>query len=126
MDEQPYAAAITFVPVTNLQVSAACYGGALGLPLVLDQGGIHIYRVTRGGYLGLCQQNQPSIADDRLILTIVTADVDVVYQRLIAAGIATDGPPRVNSRYQIYHFFARDPDGYRLEVQRFLHPFDGR
>ena len=124
MDEFPYAAAITFVPVTNLQASAVCYGTALGLPLVLDQGGIHIYRVTRGGYLGLCQQLAPPIADDRLILTIVSADVDTIYQRLITVGIATDGPPRENPRYRIYHFFARDPDGYRLEVQRFLHPFD--
>ncbi len=124
MDEQPYAAAITFVPVADLQASAACYGAALGLPLVLDQGGIHIYRVARGGYLGLCQQAAPPIADDRLMLTVVTADVDAVYRRLVAAGIATDGPPRENPRYRIYHFFARDPDGYRLEVQRFLHPFD--
>ncbi|WP_322816314.1 VOC family protein [Chloroflexus sp.] len=124
MDEHPYAAAITFIPVTDLQASARCYADALGLPLVLDQGGIHIYRVARGSYLGLCQCAEPVIADDRLILTIVSSDVDTIYERLVAAGIATDGPPRENPRYRIYHFFARDLDGYRLEVQRFLHPFD--
>ena len=63
------------------------------------------------------------IADDRLIITFVTDDVDGCHARLSAASVPTDGPPRENPRYQIYHFFARDPAGYRVEVQRFLHPF---
>jgi hypothetical protein len=33
-----------------------------------------------------------------------------------------DGPPRVNDRYQIYQFFAKDPEGRQLEFQAFLHP----
>jgi hypothetical protein len=30
-------------------------------------------------------------------------------------------PPKINERYRIYHFYARDPEGRRLEFQRFLH-----
>jgi len=32
-----------------------------------------------------------------------------------------EGAPQISERYNIYHFYARDPDGRRLEFQRFLH-----
>lgn len=118
-----FSSQITFVPVADLARSAQFYELVLLLHPVLDQGGIRIFRVAGGGYLGLCQSDGPLAADDRLILTFVTEQVDEWHTRLEAQGAPTDGPPRENSRYQIYHFFARDPDGYRLEVQRFLHPF---
>jgi hypothetical protein len=31
-------------------------------------------------------------------------------------------PPRHNERYEIYNFFAEDPDGNQFEVQRFDNP----
>ena len=34
----------------------------------------------------------------------------------------SDGKPRYNERYQIYQFFAKDPEGRKLEFQAFLHP----
>ena len=114
---------ITFVPVADLARSASFYETVLLLHLTLDQGGIRIYRAANGGFIGLCQSDGPLSADDRLILTFVTDRVDEWHTRLTAQGVPTDGAPRENERYQIYHFFARDPDGYRLEVQRFLHPF---
>jgi catechol 2,3-dioxygenase-like lactoylglutathione lyase family enzyme len=123
MDNPHYSAAITFIPVSDLARSAAFYGEVLGLPPVLDQGGILIYRVTAGGFFGIVANTEPIAPDQRLMLTLVTDDVDGVYARLTAAGTACDGAPRENPRYRIYHFFAADPDGYRLEVQRFLHPF---
>ena len=30
--------------------------------------------------------------------------------------------PVMNATYNIYHFFMRDPDGYLVEIQRFLDP----
>lgn len=124
MDNPQYSSAITFIPVSNLARSAAFYGGVLGLPQVLDQGGIQIFRVAAGGFFGVVEKpDKPIEPDQRLMLTLVTDDVDGVYARLTAAGTACDGAPRENPRYRIYHFFAADPDGYRLEVQRFLHPF---
>lgn len=118
-----FGAQIVFVPVADLERSARFYEGALGLRLSVDQGTIRIYQVAGGGFLGICQGDGPLAADDRLILTFVTDEVDAWHARLAERGAATDGPPRENQRYRIYHFFARDPDGYRLEVQRFLHPF---
>lgn len=118
-----FDASVVFFPVADLAAAVGFYEGVLSLKLVVDQGGIKIYQVAGGGFVGLCQSDTPPIADDRLIITFVTDDVDGCHARLSAAGVPTDGPPRENPRYQIYHFFARDPAGYRVEVQRFLHPF---
>lgn len=118
-----FDAQIVFFPTADLQRCAHFYEQALGLEMVLDQGGVRIYRGAGSGFLGFSQSSGPLVADDRLILTLVCDDVDGWYARLSEAGVATDGPPRENERYRIYHFFARDPDGYRIEIQRFLHPF---
>lgn len=118
-----FDAQIVFVPVADLAASAAFYETVLLFPLVVDQGRVRIYRAAGGAFLGICQSDGPLAADDRLIITFVADDVDGWHTRLAAQGVPTDGAPRENERYQIYHFFARDPDGYRVEIQRFLHPF---
>jgi hypothetical protein len=46
--------------------------------------------------------------------------LDRVHRAVTAAGIQTDGPPRFNADYGVYHFFTKDPDGYTVEVQRFV------
>ena len=53
------------------------------------------------------------------IITLVTSDVDGWYARIVARGWQCEHPPRHNETYQIYHFFLRDPSGYRIEIQRF-------
>lgn len=110
---------IVFFPTTDLAATAAFYEQTLGLALTVDQGNCRIYRAG-AGYVGFCQA-ETAPQHDGLILTLVSDDVDGWYARLHAAGVPTDGAPRANPRYRIYHFFARDPNGYRLEVQRFLH-----
>ena len=50
-------------------------------------------------------------------------EVDDIFLVLSATTTAmVDGPPRVNDRYHIYQFFAKDPEGRNLEFQAFLHP----
>lgn len=114
---------ITFVPVKDLAASSQFYTTVLLLRQVVVQDGIVIVEGAAGGYLGLCQSDGALVADDRLILTLVTEQVEAWHTRLQAQGVPTDAPPRENPRFRIYHFFARDPDGYRIEIQRFLHPF---
>lgn len=116
---------VAFLPVRDLERSRTFYGETLGLELARDQGSCLIYRVAPGGYLGLCESRDGTTATHpQLIATIVTDDVDEVYARLTAAGAETEGPPRDTPEYRIRHLFARDPDGYRLEVQRFWEPLD--
>ncbi|MCU0511427.1 MAG: VOC family protein [Anaerolineae bacterium] len=116
----PVSEQITFLYTTDLARSAPFYEQALGLPLALDQGGCRLYRVIGGrAYLGLCQRATPRTPDG-VIFTFVTPDVDAWYARLVAHGVTCEHAPRVNDTYGIYHFFVRDPNGYLLEVQRFL------
>jgi catechol 2,3-dioxygenase-like lactoylglutathione lyase family enzyme len=84
---------------------------------VLDQGGCLIYRTSGSGYLGLCERAEPGSSG--VIFTFVTDDVAGWHDRFTAAGADVDGPPRDNDEYRIHHFFATDPDGHLLEVQRF-------
>lgn len=108
---------ITFLRVADLERSHRFYLGDLGLALVLDQGGCRIYRLTGSAFLGVCERSGP--VESNVIVTFVTEDVDGWHERMNGAGVKTDGPARDNPDYRIYHFFATDPDGHTLEVQRF-------
>jgi Glyoxalase/Bleomycin resistance protein/Dioxygenase superfamily len=50
----------------------------------------------------------------------VTNDVDGTYSALRAKGVAFE--ETTNSTYKICNCFFRDPDGYLLEIQKFLSP----
>lgn len=110
-------AAITFLRVADLERSHRFYAEGLGLTLVLDQGGCRIYRLSPDGFLGVCERDDAGSTG--VIVTLVTDDVAGWYDRFVAAGAEVDGPPRDNADYRIHHFFAADPDGHALEVQRF-------
>jgi catechol 2,3-dioxygenase-like lactoylglutathione lyase family enzyme len=118
---------ITFLYTSDLAETSRFYEEALCLPLKLDQGTCRIYQVSQDAYLGFCQRNDAPEADDHptacIILTLVTPDVDEWYRYLTAKGVDVDERPAANPKYQVYHFFLRDPNGYMLEIQSFLHPF---
>lgn len=116
---------VTFVYSTNLTASANFYESALGLSLALDQGSCKIYKIIDGAYLGVCQCKAPQDfkgPSDDVILTIVTQEVDQMHARLVMANAHIEDEPQLNPQFGIYHFFARDPTGWRIEVQRFVSP----
>ena len=120
---------VTFLYVGDLAVSERFYGEILGLEKVLDQGLARIYRIGEGNaFLGIClssaiqQAPPPDRAPLGVIVTFVTDDVDEAYRALVAKGIVFEKAPAVNTTYNIYNCFFRDPDGYLLEIQRFLSP----
>lgn len=113
---------VTFLYTRNLVDTAAFYEGLLGLPLVLDQGGCRIYRVSGDAFLGFCERAEAPAEPAGIIFTFVTQDVDGWYAYLKERGVAFEKPPAVNETYNIYHCFLRDPNGYLLEIQRFLDP----
>lgn len=110
-------AAITFLKVADLERSHRFYGEGLGLPLVLDQGGCRIYRLAGTAFLGICERAEAGTSN--VIVTFVTDDVAGWHEKMVEAGANVDGPPRDNPEYRIHQFFATDPDGHLLEVQRF-------
>ena len=112
---------ITFLPVADLDRSAAFYGETLGLPLVVDQGDCLIYRVVAGAFLGVCLRPE-RVGASGAIITLVTQDVDGWHDRITRAGGFCESPPASHPRYGIYQAFYRDPDGHLLEIQRFDDP----
>jgi catechol 2,3-dioxygenase-like lactoylglutathione lyase family enzyme len=116
---------VTFLYTPDLERTSRFYEEVLGLPLILDQGSCRIYAAAPTAYLGVCQRDdlpdQPG-RDSSVIVTLVTDDVDGWYDRLQRQGVAFEKPPMLNPAYNIYHCFLRDPNGYLIEIQRFLDP----
>lgn len=117
---------ITFVYTHDLDQTAAFYEDTLGLELALDQGGCRIYRVAGTAFIGICQRDDAPTdmqAQGRtIILTLVTDAVDAWYARLSERGVQFETAPQLNPRYNIYHCFLRDPNGYLIEIQQFRDP----
>lgn len=116
-----FESVVTFCYTADLQASARFYAEDLKLPLALDQGTCRIYRVASGGFLGVCQREEGPDPTG-VILTLVTEDVDTWFEHLKARGVPVEKPPTLNEKYDIYHCFLRDPNGYLVEIQRFNDP----
>ena len=124
MTHPPIESAITFFYTHDLDISAQFYEEVLGLELWLDQGSCRIYQVSGNGYVGLCQtsETQTLSTDNRssVIFTLVTQQVDEWFNYLRQRGVEFEKPPSLNEKYNIYHCFLRDPNGYLIEIQHFL------
>jgi len=112
---------VTFLLVADLEASTSFYRDIIGLETVLDQGDCRIMRVTDSAFLGICQRAERG-DPGAVLVTLVTDDVDAEHARLIASGVECEKGPNRNEKYNLYHAFYRDPDGFLIEVQRFLDP----
>ena len=119
-----FSAQITFFFTEDLELSHRFYSTGFGFTMVLDQGSCRIYRSCQGAYVGFCtREGAPS--PQGVIFTMVTEEVDKWVERLVEFGAELETEPRYSDTYRIYHSFLRDPNGYRLEIQRFEDPFPG-
>ena len=113
---------VTFLYTRNLEATAQFYEQVLGLPLVLNQGSCRIYRVSSDGFVGFCQHLEAPEDLAGVILTLATPEVDEWYAYLREKGVAFEKTPTHNPKFNIYHLFLRDPNGYLIEIQQFLDP----
>jgi len=111
---------IAFFGTKDLQTTHEFYHEIIGLPLYKDQGVCRIYNVEGGGKLGFCEHIEIVKVEKSPIITLVVEDVDALYEKLMDNSIVVKHPPKENSNFKIYHFFLEDPNGYTLEVQKFL------
>ena len=119
----PIESQITFLYTADLETTADFCENILELQLWLDQGTCRIYQIRKDGYLGFCERADAAAEHRDVIYTIVTPekdDVDAWYEMLKAKGVKFEKEPELNPKYQIYHCFLRDPNGYLIEIQKFL------
>jgi len=110
---------IVFYRTANREQTVEFYTERLGFEEWLEQdGGCTILR-RENLLLGFCDGEQ---TENEGIVTVVVESreaVDDIYDSL--SDIA-EHPPEENDAFDIYQFFAEDPDGRTVEVQTFLHP----
>ncbi len=116
---------ITFMGTHDLEQSATFYREIIGLEVVLKQKDCVVFRITSNSFLGLCHRTKlPKDKAKIVVISMVTDDVDSWHAHLVSQGIRIHQELATNQDYQIYNFFIKDPDGYLLEFQKFLHPFE--
>ena len=115
---------IVFFGTSDLEATHRFYHDALELALERDQGLCRIYQVPGGGKIGFCTHLEKVNGKKSPLLTLVTPEVDEWYRRLKEKGIQVEVPPVENPLFGIYHFFLQDPNGYTVEIQRFVETQD--
>lgn len=111
---------ITFLGTNDLRGTSHFYQKILGLTLYKDQKVCLIFNVNEQSKIGFCE-HMPVMCDDKSpIITLVTEEVDEFYHKLIEKGLKVAESPKLNEKFNIYHFFFRDPNGYTIEIQKFL------
>jgi catechol 2,3-dioxygenase-like lactoylglutathione lyase family enzyme len=113
--------AITFLKTKDLEETTQFYTRIMGFEFVLDQSGCRIFQITPNSYIGFCL-TEDSTGSDEVIFTLEIEDVDGACAYLESLGIEIAVKPRLNERYKIYQMFIQDPNGYSIELQRFLDP----
>lgn len=108
---------IIFFSTLKLEEISQFYIQKIGCELWLDQGACKILK--HGNMLfGFCQGNE---VDKQGVITFFypeKEDVDRMYEEL--EDIAND-PPKMNPKFNIYHFYGEDPEGRSIELQFFNH-----
>jgi catechol 2,3-dioxygenase-like lactoylglutathione lyase family enzyme len=115
---------VMFLPTDNQQKIIDFYEGLLGLELVRDQKLCRIYKTGPSSYLGFCERGYTIPTDFRVVITLLIDDVDGVYKLLKDHNIETESTPEFSERFNVYQFFMRDPNGYLIEIQKFIEPLN--
>ncbi len=113
-------AGLTFFRTKKPEEIVRFYTEEVGMKIWLEQAGCTLLK--HGNFLlGFCGSDE---VDTQGVITFFYPDrstVDEMYDKF--RDIAT-GEPKDNERYNIYNFFAEDPEGRTIEFQTFLHPLE--
>ncbi|MBN1677309.1 MAG: VOC family protein [Candidatus Thermoplasmatota archaeon] len=106
---------LVFLSTRRLREIVDFYTARLGMEVWLEQEDCTI--LHHGNLmLGFCQRER---ADACGIITFYFSSTEEVDGRYEDLKDLAEGPPKENPKYRIYHFFLRDPEGRRLEIQKF-------
>jgi catechol 2,3-dioxygenase-like lactoylglutathione lyase family enzyme len=110
---------IVFFGTDDLEKNKQFYCEILDLKIYKDQKYCLIYEINNKSKIGFCNHMKKNAFEKSPIITFVVENVDYFYDTLIKKGMKIDSP-QYNDKFKIYHFFFEDPDGYTIEVQKFM------
>ncbi len=110
---------IVFFRTANRERVVDWYTETVGAAVWLEQPGCTILAVDDFRF-GFCD-TEPGETETEGIVTFLTEDRAGVEEFHDRVGEAAREEPHVNEQYEIYQFFADDPDGRTVEFQTFLH-----
>jgi hypothetical protein len=113
-------AGIVFFRTARLEEIVDFYVNDIGMHIWLEQEDCTI--LSHGNLLlGFCHRDIAEV--EGMITFFYPEEEDVNTMHKMLQHIATSEPV-MNEQYQIYQFFAEDPEGRALEFQAFLHPVE--
>ncbi|ACL70072.1 nitroreductase family protein [Halothermothrix orenii] len=108
---------IVFFKTTRLEEIKKFYQDRIGMDLWLDQGQCLIFE--KGNLqLGFCKGDRADIEGIITFYFDSKSTVDEYYQRFEKEAL---DKPVINEKFNIYHFYIKDPEGRKVEFQTFLH-----
>lgn len=112
---------ISFFGTNNLEETDKFYKKFFDLKIYKDQGKCKIYKIPGAGMIAFCEHMEVLTKDNSPIITFLTEKVDETYEKFENMdGIELISKPVKKEDFGIYQFFAKDPNGYTLEIQKFL------
>ena len=106
---------IVFFKTKNLDVLKNFYLNEIGCRIWLEQADCCIFKF--GNMLfGFCDRVDVDRCGMITFFYETKAEIDVMYSKF--SSIAED-KPKLNPKYRIYHFFAKDPEDRTIEFQWF-------
>jgi catechol 2,3-dioxygenase-like lactoylglutathione lyase family enzyme len=114
---------ITFFYYEDVDRAACFYQEIMGFELAIDQGFAKIFRVAQNAYLGVVDEKkgaQRAHPQKPVELTVIVSDPDAWYAYLLARGMQPLSAPRTLEALNLRMFLLHDPEGYLIEIQKFL------
>jgi catechol 2,3-dioxygenase-like lactoylglutathione lyase family enzyme len=110
-------AGIVFLRTKNLEEITEFYKDKLDMKTWVEQPDIEILQ-HENFLIGFHQQDESDCDSLLTFFYSTTEEVDIMYGELREHATTE---PKINGKYKIYNFFAKDPEGRTIEVQCFLH-----
>jgi catechol 2,3-dioxygenase-like lactoylglutathione lyase family enzyme len=109
-------AGLVFLGTRDLKRIKEFYTSEMEMEIWLEQAECFIVK-HENLLLGFCQRDKADIDGVFTLFFNTNEEVDRFHKKFLDTA---EGAPTINERYRIYHFYAKDPDGRRIEFQRFL------
>ena len=112
-----FMAGIVFYKTADMEAVHRFYTNRMDCKLWLDQGACRIY--SNGNMLiGFCNAENP---EKQSFLTFFYSSQEEVAQKYEELKDIATSRPVMNEKFNIFQFFAKDPEGRTVEVQYFNH-----